>query len=192
MKDKNKPKYNIAQNVGWMVKIAWKNRKRTLLFCVLIAILEVLNNLAQLYIAPRILTLVEDKAALSQLLTTIFFFTAALFLTSGVKEYIDQNSLFANIDVRTKIIGMIGRKSSGGVTRLVAPLCHFFPVGEIKSPTILVRYPADDNPSHFSDTPGYRHGAVDSHTPLAHCRSANPVRLLRTYSGQLRFQLSCS
>ena len=111
MKDKNKPKYNIAQNVGWMVKIAWKNRKRTLLFCVLIAILEVLNNLAQLYIAPRILTLVEDKAALSQLLTTIFFFTAALFLTSGVKEYIDQNSLFANIDVRSKIIGMIGRKS---------------------------------------------------------------------------------
>ena len=104
MKDKNKPKYNIAQNVGWMVKIAWKNRKRTLLFCVLIAILEVLNNLAQLYIAPRILTLVEDKAALSQLLTTIFFFTAALFLTSGFKEYIDQNSLFANIDVRTKII----------------------------------------------------------------------------------------
>lgn len=111
MKDKNKPKYNIAQNVGWMVKIAWKNRKRTLLFCVLIAILEVLNNLAQLYIAPKILTLVESKASLSQLLITILFFTAALFLTSGFKEYIDQNALFANIDVRTKIIGMIGRKS---------------------------------------------------------------------------------
>lgn len=111
MKDKNKPKYNIAQNAGWMVKIAWKTRKRTLLFCVLIAVLEVLNNLAQLYIAPGILTLVENKASLSELVITILFFTAALFLTSGFKEYIDQNAMFANIDVRSGIIGMIGRKS---------------------------------------------------------------------------------
>ncbi|MFR3366690.1 MAG: hypothetical protein ACLTR4_05600 [Gallintestinimicrobium sp.] len=29
-----KPKYNTLQNVGWMVKIAWKNGKRVLLFCV--------------------------------------------------------------------------------------------------------------------------------------------------------------
>lgn len=111
MKNKNKPKYNIAQNVGWLVGIAWKNRKRTLLFCVLIAVLEVLNNLAQLYIAPQILTLVENKADLSQLLATILLFTAALFLTSGIKEYIDQNAVFANVDVRTKIIRMIVRKS---------------------------------------------------------------------------------
>jgi len=46
-----KPKYNTLQNVGWMVKIAWKNGKRVLLFCVLTAILEVLFNLVQLYIA---------------------------------------------------------------------------------------------------------------------------------------------
>ena len=45
-----KPKYNTLQNVGWMVKIAWKNGKRVLLFCVLTAILEVLFNLVQLYI----------------------------------------------------------------------------------------------------------------------------------------------
>ncbi len=112
MKDKNKPKYNIAQNVGWMVKLAWQNRKRALIFCVLIAVLEVLNNLVQLYIAPQILTLVESKAPLRQLLITILFFTAALFLTSGFKEYIDQNALFANVDVRTKIIGLIARKAN--------------------------------------------------------------------------------
>ena len=56
MKDKNKPKYNIAQNVGWMVKLAWKTRKRVLLFCLVTAILEVGLNLTQLYIAPEILS----------------------------------------------------------------------------------------------------------------------------------------
>ena len=44
MKDKIKPKYNAAQNVGWMVKIAWKVRKRVLFICVAMAALEVLYN----------------------------------------------------------------------------------------------------------------------------------------------------
>ena len=66
-----KPKYNTLQNVGWMVKIAWKNGKRVLLFCVLTAILEVLFNLVQLYIAPEVLARVEQKTPLWELLTTI-------------------------------------------------------------------------------------------------------------------------
>ena len=83
-----KPKYNTLQNVGWMVKIAWKNGKRVLLFCVLTAILEVLFNLVQLYIAPEVLARVEQKTPLWELLTTIGVFTAALFIVHGFKEYI--------------------------------------------------------------------------------------------------------
>ena len=48
MKDKIKPKYNAAQNVGWIVKIAWKVRKRVLFICVAMAALEVLYNLTQI------------------------------------------------------------------------------------------------------------------------------------------------
>ena len=55
MKTKEKPKYNTLQNVGWMVNIAWKNGKRTLLFCLLTAALEVLLNLVQLYIVSVLL-----------------------------------------------------------------------------------------------------------------------------------------
>ena len=52
MKPENqKPKYSLAQNVVWMIKLAWKVRKRVLLFCVLAALVEVLYNLAQLYIS---------------------------------------------------------------------------------------------------------------------------------------------
>ncbi len=111
MKTKEKPKYNTLQNVGWMVNIAWKNGKRTLLFCLLTAALEVLLNLVQLYIAPEVLAKVEQRVPVRELLVTIGIFTAALFLIQGFKEYIKQNTLSPRIDVRSAIVGMIANKS---------------------------------------------------------------------------------
>ena len=110
MKVKEQPKYNTLQNVGWMIKIAWNNRKRVMLFCVLTALFEVLLNLTQLYIAPEVLARVEQKAPLWELLLTIGVFTAALFLTNGIKEYVKQNTMFARVDVRSVIIGRLARK----------------------------------------------------------------------------------
>ena len=110
MKDKTKPKYNTAQNVGWMAKIAWKVRRRVLFLCVAMAALEVANNLAQLYVAPEILSRVERHAPMGELLGTIGLFTLALFLTMGLKEYFKQIALFPRVDVRSNIVGMIGRK----------------------------------------------------------------------------------
>ena len=110
MKDKTKPKYNAAQNVGWMVKIAWKVRRRVLFICVAMAALEVAYNLAQLYVAPEILSCVERHAPMGELLGTIGLFTLALFLTMGLKAYFKQIALFPRVDVRSNIVGMIGRK----------------------------------------------------------------------------------
>ena len=110
MKDKLKPKYSIAQNVGWMIRIAWQSRRRVLFFCAAMAALEILYNLAQLYIAPEILRRVEQHAALSELLGTIGFFTLALFLTMGLKDYFDEIAMFSRVDVRSRIVGLIGRK----------------------------------------------------------------------------------
>ena len=110
MKEKIKPKYTIPQNVWWMVKIAWKTRKRVLLFCLLTAALEIVYNLAQLYLAPEILRRVESHAPLGSVLGTILFFTVLLFLTLSAKDYIKENTLFPRVDVRSAIIGMIGRK----------------------------------------------------------------------------------
>ena len=110
MKDKIKPKYNAAQNVGWMIKIAWKVRRRVLFLCVAMAALEVANNLAQLYVAPEILSRVERHAPMGELLGTIGMFTLALFLTMGLKEYFKKIALFPRVDVRSNIVGMIGRK----------------------------------------------------------------------------------
>lgn len=110
MKNKEKPKYNTVQNISWMVNIAWKNRRRVLLLCVLTAILEVLLNLTQLYIAPEVLSRVEQKSPMWMLLTTIGVFTVALFLINGFKEYVKQNTLFARIDVRSAIIAKVAKK----------------------------------------------------------------------------------
>lgn len=110
MKNKEKPKYNAVQNVAWMIKTAWNSQKLALLFCVLTAALEVLLNLTQLYIAPEILHCVEQNSPVKTLMLTIGVFTAALFLIKGVEEYIQQNTLFARVDVRSSIISMVARK----------------------------------------------------------------------------------
>lgn len=110
MNDKLKPKYSIAQNVGWMTRIAWQSRRRVLFFCAAMAAMEILYNLTQLYIAPEILRRVEQHAALPELLGTIVLFTLALFLTMGLKDYFDEIAMFSRVDVRSHIIGLIGRK----------------------------------------------------------------------------------
>lgn len=109
-KEKKKPKYNMLQNIAWMVGHAWKVRKRVLVFVLLTATLEVLYNLTQLYIVPEILRCVEQVVPLSELLVTIGVFSIALFFIIGVREYIDENVMFARVDVRSHIIGLIGRK----------------------------------------------------------------------------------
>jgi len=112
MKSKNKPGYNVIQNIIWMVKIAWSFRKRTLLYCLLLAVMEILYSLTELYIAPEILNRVESGSSLGELIGTILFFTLALFFTKGFREYLDEGAQYPRIDVRSAIIGMLGQKSN--------------------------------------------------------------------------------
>lgn len=107
---KEKPKYSVLQNVGWMVQIAWENRKRVLLFCVLTAVLEVSLNLIQLYIAPEVLARVEQRDPVWELLAAIGVFSGGLFLVQGLKEYVCHNTIFPRVDVRTAIVAKIARK----------------------------------------------------------------------------------
>lgn len=98
------------RNIKWMIDIAYKNCKRVLLFCVLTAVLEVLLNLTQLYIAPGIIKCVEQKPSIKVLLMTILAYTLALFFINGFKKYIEENTLFSRIEVRSKIIAMVSKK----------------------------------------------------------------------------------
>ena len=109
-KSKKQTSYSILSNVMWMVKLAWQISKAAPILCLVYAILEILLQVTNLYIAPGILHQVEIHASLSCLLLTIGAFTAALFLLMGLKEYVRDNTTCPFISVRTAIIEKIGEK----------------------------------------------------------------------------------
>ena len=107
---KEKPKYNIIQNVSWMINNAWKTCRRLLFLVVAVAALEILYSLAGLYIAPEILNVVQSQGSMTELLTTIAFFTIALFVSKGLIYYLSEYSDYCRIEVRSGIIGQISYK----------------------------------------------------------------------------------
>jgi len=111
MKVNEKPKYSIWQNICFCVGLAWKTRKRALVFCVTAAMVNVLLNVVQLYLAPEILAKVEGQVPLSELLLTIGMFAGAQFLLSGLEEYLDTVRQPGEIDVRTAMIQIMTKKT---------------------------------------------------------------------------------
>ena len=92
MEEQQKPKYNMWQNTGFMVKNAWKNCKSVLFLCVALAVTTATKSAAELFLAPTILEKVETTAPLSELLFTIAVFSCGLLFLSGLKQYIDTNT----------------------------------------------------------------------------------------------------
>ncbi|MDE6108023.1 MAG: ABC transporter ATP-binding protein, partial [Oscillospiraceae bacterium] len=101
---KKKPKYNVLQNVLWMMGNAWKSYKLTLIFPVLEAALAVSVSLVQLFIAPGILGKVEGGAPIAELLWTILLFSGLLFLALGAKAYVDVAKSCFLVGVRSKLM----------------------------------------------------------------------------------------
>ena len=105
-----KPKYNLWQNSGYMVKLAWRYSKSVLAICIILAAATAGETVVQLLIAPGILQKLELRASLPQLLGAIAIFTGALILFAAAKEYFDLNKLFGRVTVRIKLIEAIAEK----------------------------------------------------------------------------------
>ncbi len=110
MKNKKKPKYNIWQNIGFMLRCAWASEKTVPFVTVGMALVTVALNLCALFIAPQILGKVEQSAPLVELLTTIAIFTALHFILRSLSAYGEENRMPGEIDVRSEIIRRIGWK----------------------------------------------------------------------------------
>ena len=111
MKNKEKNKYSIWQNVRYMVKLAWSHHKSVVWMCFLWAGLSLGIAVVQLFIAPMVLEKVEAAAPLGELLGTIGIFAAALVVLSGILGYVEENIIYGRISVRTIIISLINRKA---------------------------------------------------------------------------------
>ncbi len=110
MKNKEKPKYNIWQNIGFMLRCAWASQRTVPFVTILAALLAVGQNLCQLYLAPQILSKVETAAPLWELLLTIGLFTLLSVLLAALVGYFQQSRQPGEIDVRVEILQRINRK----------------------------------------------------------------------------------
>lgn len=108
-----KSKYNMWQNTGYMIWLAWKlKEKKVLVTSLLLACLAVMNNIINLYISPMILSVVERKAPISELIITIVFFVGSMMLMSVASAYVNENKIFGRIGIRTGIVGLINKKAA--------------------------------------------------------------------------------
>lgn len=106
-----KPKYNMAQNSWFMIKLAWTSgEKKVIVLSLLSALFAVALNLINLYVSPSILSVVERQASVTELIVTIVVFVAALMLVSAASAYVNQNTLYGRISVRCEIITLLNRK----------------------------------------------------------------------------------
>ncbi len=109
-KKKERPRYNMWQNSGWMIKNAWEERKSVLFLSLAVAAGAVAMSLTELFIAPMVLRKVETAAPLSQLLGTILGFALLLMLISALNAYLDQNTMFGRMEGRLSILKKVHYK----------------------------------------------------------------------------------
>ena len=111
-KEIKKSKYNMWQNTGFMLGIAWKHDKSVIFLCIALAMATAGVTITELLIAPMILQKVETMAPLGQLVTSILGFSVVLMILSGLKAYLTENTLFGRVGLRTKFMMMISRKDA--------------------------------------------------------------------------------
>lgn len=106
-----KPKYNLWQNTGFMLRTSRKYAKSVFPLCIVLALLSAGKSVAELLIAPAILNKIELSASLGNVVLTIAAFALVLMLLSGLRSYVDTNALFGRIAVRSQGIYLsISRK----------------------------------------------------------------------------------
>lgn len=115
MKKENdlKPKYNMAQNSWYMIKLAWtKCEKNVIVLTVLYALFSVAQNLLNLYVSPMILSVIERQAGVTELIWTIAAFALALMFVSAALSYIGENIPYGRVTMRSLIGAMRNDKTT--------------------------------------------------------------------------------
>ena len=106
-------RYNMCQNSWYMIRLAWTTgEKKVIILSLLSALFAVAYNLINLYVSPTILSVVERRASVPELIGTILVFVLALMLVSAGAAYINANTVYGRISVRCEIITLLNRKAA--------------------------------------------------------------------------------
>lgn len=109
----SRPRYNMGQNSWFMVKLAWTSgEKKVLVLSLLSALTAAALNLLNLYISPAILSAMERRASVWDLIWAILVFVLALMLVSAVSSYVNMNAIFARISSRAVVTNLLNRKAA--------------------------------------------------------------------------------
>ena len=101
------------QNSAYMIALAWREKeKKVLVLALLLALIAVINSLVNLYITPSILSAVENRVPVSELIAIIVIFVGLLMLCAAASSYVGANTLFGRVQVRCAIIGALNRKAA--------------------------------------------------------------------------------
>ena len=99
--DKQKPVYGMASNCAFMISRAWRDCKSVLTIALGIVLCGVAANLLELFVVPAVLDAVGRGVGPMELVRMILWFTLGLVAVYALDAYLDQNSLFGRIHVRT-------------------------------------------------------------------------------------------
>ena len=97
---KNKPRYNLWQNSGFMIALAWRHRKSVLGLIIAAVLLAVAGSLLSLFVTPAILQAVEQSVPLPEMLRLILLFSAGILIVASLASYVKTNSFFGRMGLR--------------------------------------------------------------------------------------------
>ena len=93
--------YTIAGNCLFMLRHGWQWEKKIVLFSICWIVFSVAEHVLTLFAAPRILSLIQEKASVGELIRTILFFILSLMIARSIIEYCQENYIFGKIIVRS-------------------------------------------------------------------------------------------
>ena len=103
MKKTKQKTYNIFQNCAFMVGRAWRDCKSVLAIVLGLIFCGAAANLLELFVVPAILEAVERGAGPGAFVRMVLWFTLGMVLVRGLRAYLDANSLFGRIQVRSTL-----------------------------------------------------------------------------------------
>ena len=92
MKQTQKPTYNMWQNTGYMVRLAWQEHKSVLWLCLALG-------------------KVETAAPLGELFGTIAVMAGTLALLRGLLAYGNENTMYGRMQLRMTLVMQLTLKS---------------------------------------------------------------------------------
>ena len=101
MKKTKRKTYNIFQNCAFMIFRAWRDCRSVLVIAMGIILCGVAASLLELFVVPAILEAVGRGVSPGEFVRMILWFTLGMTAVRALRSYLDANSLFGRVRVRT-------------------------------------------------------------------------------------------